>query len=65
MAISQKTLRELAQWPNTSDVARDLGFSRQWVHKLYEAGDLRGIKTRAGMLFDPESVREYAASKTR
>lgn len=58
--VSRKALNEIAQWPNTTDVARQLAVSRQWVHKLYEAGELRGVKTRAGLLLDPESIEDRA-----
>jgi len=38
------------------DVARELGISRQAVHKRLVDGKMRAVKTRLGHLIDPESV---------
>ncbi|WP_047866697.1 MerR family transcriptional regulator [Rubrobacter aplysinae] len=65
MARRSVKLTELEKWPSVTDTAGELGCSRQWVHKLFEAGELHGVKTRAGLLLDPESVSEYVASHAR
>lgn len=61
--ISDKALREIAKWPGSKEVGQRLGCSRQWVHKLHQAGKLRGVVTAAGLILDPESVEAHAERK--
>jgi len=37
-----------------------LGYSRQGVINLAEDRKIRAVKTRAGWLYDPNSVEEFA-----
>ena len=51
-------LNDLENWLTPGDVARELGISRQAVHKRLKDGKHRAVKTRLGYLIDPESVQD-------
>jgi hypothetical protein len=54
------TLAEFAKWLSVQDVRERLGYSRQGIRNLGADQKIRGVKTRAGWLFDPERVEEFA-----
>ena len=50
-------LKELEDWLTSSEAAERIGISRQGLHKSYlDNGKLRGVKTHAGWLIDPDDV---------
>ena len=52
------TLRELERWMSTGQVSMRLGRSRQGVINLAEDKSIRAVKTAAGWLYDPDSVKD-------
>ncbi len=55
------SLQELETWLTTGQVARALGRSRPNVIQLAESRRIRSVRTRAGWLYDPNSVADLAA----
>lgn len=55
------SLQEFEKWLTTGQAASELGKSRQGVTWLVENKRLRAVKTQAGWLIDPESVKTFAA----
>ena len=53
------TLRELERWMSTGQVSKRLGRSRQGVINLAEDKSIRAVKTAAGWLYDPDSVKDF------
>ena len=53
-------LKELEKWLTSGEVALYLGWSKQGTINLVKSGRVRGVKTRAGWLYDPKSVEEFA-----
>ena len=49
-------LVELERWLGVGQAAEKLGRSRQHIHNLLAARELRGVRTSIGWLLDPESV---------
>lgn len=49
-------LAELERWLSVGQTAEELGRSRQHVHNMLAARELRGVKTSIGWLIDPASV---------
>ena len=45
----------------TGQVAKRLGYSRQYVINLAKERKIRAVKTGAGWLYDPDSVETFAA----
>jgi hypothetical protein len=54
---------EILLWPSIADTARELNVTRSRVDQLIAAGKLRIVHCRLGMLVDPASISEYAASR--
>ena len=46
---------------STGQVAYKMGYSRQYVIRLAEEKKLRAAKTAAGWLYDPDSIKTFAA----
>jgi len=59
------TLKQLEKWMSTGQVAKRLGYTRQGAINLAEDGKIRAVRTAAGWLYDPESVENFARSKSR
>ena len=64
------SLRELEGWMTTAQAAQAAGRSRQGIHNLAKAGRVRAVLVgrdydigRSGWIFDPESVKEFAAKE--
>ena len=53
------TLKELERWMSTGQVSKRLGRSRQGVINLAEGKSIRAVKTAAGWLYDPDSVKDF------
>ena len=53
------TLRELERWMSTGQVSKRLSRSRQGVINLAEDKSIRAVKTAAGWLYDPDSVKDF------
>jgi len=53
------TLREFEQWMSTGQVSKRLRRSRQGVINLAEDKSIRAVKTAAGWLYDPASVKDF------
>ena len=56
------SLTEIEKWLSTSQVSKQLGYSRQGVINLAESRKIRAVKTAAGWLYDPESVEVFRAT---
>jgi hypothetical protein len=54
-----------ADWLATSEAARRLGLSPERVRQLADVGKLDCERTALGRLFDPQSVADRLASKSR
>ena len=52
-------LKELETWLTSGDVMKATGRTKQGAINLAKKGRVRGVKTRAGWLYDPESVEEF------
>jgi len=52
-------LKELEQWYASGDVMKLTGRTKQGAINLIKKGRVRGVKTRAGWLYDPKSVEEF------
>jgi hypothetical protein len=61
--IDMPTLREIEQWLSTGQVSKRLGRSRQGVINLAEDKSIRAVKTAAGWLYDPQSVKDFEKSQ--
>ena len=59
------SIKELEQWLSTGQSSKKLGRSRQGVIDLAEARRLRAVKTAAGWLYDPESVKAFAEQEKK
>ena len=59
------SLKELKRWMGTKQVADTLGYSRQYVIKLAQERRIRAVKTGAGWLYDPESVKEFGSRQRK
>ena len=57
------SMKELERWMGTKQVADTLGYSRQYIIKLAQERRIRAVKTGAGWLYDPDSVKRYKANK--
>lgn len=57
------SLSELETWLSTSQVSKELGYSRQGAINLAEARKIRAVKTAAGWLYDPASVALFSAQR--
>jgi excisionase family DNA binding protein len=55
------SLKELERWMGTGQVAKRLGYSRQYVINLAKERKIRAVKTGAGWLYDPDSVEIFRA----
>jgi excisionase family DNA binding protein len=53
-------MKELEKWLGTKQVANTLGYSRQYIIKLAQERRIRAVKTGAGWLYDPDSVKGFA-----
>jgi excisionase family DNA binding protein len=54
------SMKELERCMGTKQVADAVGYSRQYVIKLAQERRIRAVKTGAGWLYDPDSVKEFA-----
>ena len=52
-------LKELEMWLTTGEAAAAVGRTKQGTINLIKSGRVRGVKTRAGWLYDPKSVEEF------
>lgn len=58
--IGMDALEEaLVPWMNVNNTASYLGYSRQHVYTLLNAGKLAGIRTQAGWLVHPDAAKSY------
>jgi hypothetical protein len=57
--IHMPTLREFEQWLSTGQMSKILSRSRQGVINLAEDKSIRAVKTAAGWLYDPDSVKDF------
>ncbi len=55
-------LKELEAWLTSGEAATVLGRTKQGTINLVKKGQVRGVKTRAGWLYDPKSVEDFARS---
>ena len=53
------SLKELEKWLSTGQAAKALGLSRPSTIRRAEDGSIRAVRTAAGWLYDPESVRRF------
>jgi len=53
-------LKELEKWLTSGEAAQILGRTKQGTINLAKSGRVRGVKTRAGWLYDPKSIEEFA-----
>jgi hypothetical protein len=59
------TLKEFEQWISTGQVSKILDRSRQGVINLAEDKEIRAVKTAAGWLYDPQSVKDFERSHAK
>jgi hypothetical protein len=59
------TLREFEQWLSTGQVSKRLGRSRQGIINLAEDKSIRAVKTAAGWLYDPQSVKDFERNHSK
>jgi hypothetical protein len=52
-------LKELETWLTSGDVMKITGRTKQGAINLVKKGRVRGVKTRAGWLYDPKSLEAY------
>ena len=52
-------LKELEKWLTSGEAAQILGRTKQGTINLVKSGRVRGVKTRAGWLYDPKSVEAF------
>ena len=60
---SMVKLKELETWLTTGEAAAMLGRTKQGTINLIKSGRVRGVKTRAGWLYDPTGVEEFRQRK--
>jgi excisionase family DNA binding protein len=53
----------ILQWPSVRDVCDQLHISQPYVHQLIVRGRLQIVRTRVGILVNPESVSHFAATR--
>ncbi len=58
-------LKELETWLTTGEAAAILGRTMQGKINLIKSGRVRGVKTRAGWLYDPKSVEDFRQKEGR
>ncbi|HEX9414874.1 MAG TPA: excisionase family DNA-binding protein [Ktedonobacterales bacterium] len=54
---------EIAQWPSIRDVCGQLNVTQPYVYRLLMRGKMRFVRTRVGILVDPESVAQFVANR--
>ena len=52
-------LKDLETWLTSGEAAAVLGRTKQGTINLIKSGRVRGVKTRAGWLYDPKSVEVF------
>ena len=52
-------MKELEKWLSTGQASEALGLSRPSTIRRAEDGSIRAVRTAAGWLYDPESVRRF------
>ena len=57
-------LEELEEWLTSGEAAAVLGRTKQGTINLAKSGRVRGVKTRAGWLYDPKSVEAFVSSSS-
>lgn len=50
-------------WWSVQNAAYVLGTSRQWVYRLIHNERVQAVRTRAGLLVEPTSVKNLAAAR--
>ena len=58
-------LKELETWLTSGEAAARLGWTKQGTINLIKSGRVRGVKTRAGWLYDPKSIEAFAEEHGR
>ncbi len=53
-------LKDLETWLTSGEAAAVLNRTKQGTINVAKSGKVRAVKTRAGWIYDPESVEEFA-----
>ncbi len=56
-------MKDIEKWLTTAEAGKVIGISKQAVHKRFEANKIRGVKTKLGLLIDPEAAEKAARER--
>ena len=57
------TVLDVREWPSVADVVRESRMSQTRILRLIHRGTLEMVRTRVGIVVDPESVSKWMADR--